>query len=1152
MTPPPPSKPTQKSSQTLHPVINKLQAHLAQLQKITTPKQPSAAQSTRQESFALPNVISTYNHFGQSPLIHEKPINSQQLPELSSHLTAPSYSIKNYYGNNFEGLTGNKYLPPGGPNGNTAENFVMQNLQSLKNGNTNPSVHQNIQFSFQHSIQDSHTFPPQFPTIPPSVLSPFFQNVQQHQSNDDDVKPTVEEISEVDDEFTRHLVPPPPYKHTDTIKFREKPSSTADTRPEENSESDLKPNFDIFNRFNFNNQSPLQDANRFSYSTGSSHRNPISSTIKTPTFSALLYPPTTDPPMDFNSFLTTIKPNIFKHLERPQHNEFKQHKVMHPSYTGAKRPLDMPTHTTFQPPPQQQHEENSAITHSFFTIEDAVTSAPVKSVNPIIDNQPDLKPPPVPSHRPLKNYEYNIEHFSHGDVISSGFDRPRDPESEYNVYEVSTHSPLPQNIYFESSTLAPRPPPPSPTTTTTTTTTSKTTTTLEPAFETEVSTPSTKVNIIRPRDKQKIRRRRPKPTQIQIDEQADNDLGTIQPTVHSNRHRHRGRPANHLFEDQTQATQQKHHHRHRRPQTTTAQTIFEEEPQTQQYHREVKRRPTTTTPSTTEFASSSLSSTYTQGTSTSQLSHFNQFNSIIPTAQTTSEVEILPNTIKHTSTPHNIIDETTLNDHYSSQPSTVRVRNGYTAAVTTTTQNDETTTFVHENDLPFETSTFGDSNNNNEVLTSTTIQNNYDHVRHLPRFNLKSKPSTAFEEVSVSSSNLPPQSVTISHFPPQILTSHLPVHVTTEDVNENETLPPVPKISRRPSTTPSTTTSTTTTTAAPQTKKIRIKPIGQFDANNRPRFSVKEYRQRLSSTTESPSTSTSPNEPFTHTRLRFPTRNRFLADLNKQRTKVPEDIVTTTTSTATVSEVPTSFVDEQQPTDVTEKPKKRFHLKDRTRRPISDYSTSTTTTTTTNRPTSRRQQANTRRDFALRNRFPSSTPGSVVKIESQVPIIRNSSIALRRPAKIGLRERIEQLRKKEEQKSDKTSDAIDDDTQEIIQNEQNHVDEYVDSVGQESATDAYHQETSIMKIAKDDHSYRPFAHSTEETSQATESEDNNDLTGSPSDYSQRVAELTLSANSEFKSVNTGLLSRRVPGYFTLATEDPILPIEAFFPAVKKD
>lgn len=56
------------------------------------------------------------------------------------------------------------------------------------------------------------------------------------------------------------------------------------------------------------------------------------------------------------------------------------------------------------------------------------------------------------------------------------------------------------------------------------------------------------------------------------------------------------------------------------------------------------------------------------------------------------------------------------------------------------------------------------------------------------------------------------------------------------------------------------------------------------------------------------------------------------------------------------------------------------------------------------------------------------------------------------------------------------------------------------------------------------------------------------------DYSKRVSDLTSSFKNEydtpglFKSVSPN--SRRIPNYFTISTDDPILPIEAFFPNLK--
>lgn len=111
------------------------------------------------------------------------------------------------------------------------------------------------------------------------------------------------------------------------------------------------------------------------------------------------------------------------------------------------------------------------------------------------------------------------------------------------------------------------------------------------------------------------------------------------------------------------------------------------------------------------------------------------------------------------------------------------------------------------------------------------------------------------------------------------------------------------------------------------------------------------------------------------------------------------------------------------------------------------------------------------------------------------------------------------------------------------------------------------RETSIMKIAKTPSSISSSSpqpsnsikattiNSIEDTlasSTLSERNDSSDLLGSPSEHSQRITDLTVSANedSSFKSANIGLLSRRIPNYFTISTDDPILPIQAFFPQIK--
>jgi hypothetical protein len=78
-------------------------------------------------------------------------------------------------------------------------------------------------------------------------------------------------------------------------------------------------------------------------------------------------------------------------------------------------------------------------------------------------------------------------------------------------------------------------------------------------------------------------------------------------------------------------------------------------------------------------------------------------------------------------------------------------------------------------------------------------------------------------------------------------------------------------------------------------------------------------------------------------------------------------------------------------------------------------------------------------------------------------------------------------------------------------------------------------ESAIMKIADKKHHQDPIENLFE--------------------HSKRVSDLTLAASKDyntpgmFKTVSSN--SRRIPNYFTIATDDPILPIEAFFPQLNQ-
>lgn len=212
-------------------------------------------------------------------------------------------------------------------------------------------------------------------------------------------------FTRLEDEFTLNLVPPPSYAK-DTSQFRNRPPpsrgppSTAFPHVQQHSyqqhsaeaAADQVKALDILNKYNIPAISPLQDANRFAYNAvniGQHHNQQKSK----PSAASSSLAPSPSPAAEFpvahptgsSAQFTTEKPNVFRYLNRPAESEYKHHKVMHPSYTGGpKRPANntgalnnspdiRPEIITAAPTPSGG---SSAVTHSFFTIEDAVTLSP--------------------------------------------------------------------------------------------------------------------------------------------------------------------------------------------------------------------------------------------------------------------------------------------------------------------------------------------------------------------------------------------------------------------------------------------------------------------------------------------------------------------------------------------------------------------------------------------------------------------------------------------------------------------------------------------------------------------------------------------------------------------------------------------------------
>ncbi|XP_059612700.1 mucin-3B-like [Phlebotomus argentipes] len=280
----------------------------------------------------------------------------------------------------------------------------------------------------------------------------------------------------------------------------------------------------------------------------------------------------------------------------------------------------------------------------------------------------------------------------------------------------------------------------------------------------------------------------------------------------------------------------------------------------------------------------------------------------------------------------------------------------------------------------------------------------------------------------------------------------------------------------------STATAASTTPAVVQINSSTLKPMAKYNSISRPRLSLKNssyYLNNLSTTT----TTNQPSEIVTtpkFTRKRFPTRpSTTTTDSGEDNTLSTESSTSTTTSTS-----------------------KRFHP---TRN--NTFTRPSFTKPSTEGPASRGSTAFSTRRGSSRIDFrnqKSTSPSSTTELESST---RSSTQNHRRFQAAQDKMFTTKQRHRVEETSSPESIKVD-------------------------TTTEHKLETSIMKIAKNDHSYRPYAH---QTSKTTESLINTNLIND------------ISTEKSAKSVNTNSKNRRIPEYFTIATDDPILPIQAFFP-----
>ncbi|KAM3956714.1 uncharacterized protein ACR2FA_009368 [Aphomia sociella] len=254
---------------------------------------------------------------------------------------------------------------------------------------------------------------------------------------------------------------------------------------------------------------------------------------------------------------------------------------------------------------------------------------------------------------------------------------------------------------------------------------------------------------------------------------------------------------------------------------------------------------------------------------------------------------------------------------------------------------------------------------------------------------------------------------------------------------------------------------------------------------NRPKFSIKDYRSRLNSTT---STTEKSLDATTKTRLphrRIPNHDNYFNS----------EVETTTERKKFVPKDPRHKI--INGTDNNEETEKEIHS---IRQPLRQKIISGDTTEAASHKISSRIRNGQRRPKPTEETTEAINPTTIHK----------------RP-----------LRKKIKD-SDVGESVIDSVTETTI-----HYDQKNDITSERTRS-----ESAIMKIADKKHQDHHLEHLFE--------------------HSKRVSDLTLAASKDyntpgmFKTVSSN--SRRIPNYFTIATDDPILPIEAFFPQLnqKKD
>lgn len=348
-----------------------------------------------------------------------------------------------------------------------------------------------------------------------------------------------------------------------------------------------------------------------------------------------------------------------------------------------------------------------------------------------------------------------------------------------------------------------------------------------------------------------------------------------------------------------------------------------------------------------------------------------------------------------------------------------------------------------------------------------------DHLRHRTRFRYKPRTRPTFATTTTTTEGY--------------MNEELNVEESTDNPMDMEEEKMILSLMNNVAKGQNPSTEESVTTIAPL--QTRIKPITKFDTKNRPRFSVKDYRNRHNGTATQKTSEPSSTTPSNNLR----TRNKYTKDELENR----------------ANKRPSTLVPRRKPIG------NRLDLNKY--KTSSEASTSVETT-----PTAQSIPQTTPMTIKLRNSF------------------RN-------------REKTRYSTSPVEKVTTNENEITQADEDMLMRSESNHYGKDMDQVEEtkvvEKVTEKNH-ETSIMKIAKDDHSYRSGSHVARVSTTPSALAELMNTIDNESHLLQRVSDLTVTSGQSFaNSVNTKHVSRKIPNYFTIATEDPILPIEAFFPNV---